>query len=228
MDCFRRGQRKRFCAAGYESYAEGPLVIDVLRRSGIPRLEYEGVVSSWGIGIRMSGVMRDLWQSLSTQAELRRRTATSRGALALRRETLHFFDHSLGREKDGFRVLSLFLDLRRVACSDLRSLVEKHPKLVSAKELARIKAAARAAYRDEEVFMDANKRLVAQREPPQKGMFLLDGRLGRFSVGECPASTDRRRAGVRRGAIVCTSPANRSPRHWAGLAISRPGLSAMP
>ena len=82
--------------------------------------------------------------------------------------------------------------IRSSNASASEALVAKHPGLVGVDEARRIKAEAKIAALDEQVLREAQKRLAAQREPPNKMHFLFAGMLMGGVGHERPASTDSR------------------------------------
>ena len=78
------------------------------------------------------------------------------------------------------------LFLRSGIADALRTLVEKHPGLVSGDEAARLKKAADAAKDDKQTYFDAIRRLSAHLEPPKTAIFFTAGLLTSVAVSIIP------------------------------------------
>ncbi len=182
MEYLHRGQKKPFCSAGG---CESSVALDFLRRSKTPRTEYPALLADGLFQLRRGQVVRDLWRVQLVQAEKHEKNGDFPAALALRRQMLRFGDQCLlpGGET-AFDLTSPMI--RSYSFSTLETLVSKHPKLVSAKEMRRIKIAAKTADREQKVRVEAEKRLATWVEPPNKVGVLFAGILVGASLATAP------------------------------------------
>jgi hypothetical protein len=167
MKCFFPGQQKPFCAG---SGGSGALLLDMLRRSDLPRIEYSAVASGRSRSSYVVGVARDLWRICWYQSERLEREGDLAAALALRRQSVRVSDQ-LGRTKHESAGVDNVHLLRKHALAYLETLVTQHPELVPAEEAARIAKDAEDAADDSKTYMEAFQRFWTKQQPPHKSFF---------------------------------------------------------
>ena len=143
---FERGQKKSNCKI--EDGWCRP-VVELLGRSSIPRADQVAIAESRLIQLRISSVLIHLIRTQQCRAEQLERTGNPSRALTLLRQNLHCLDQFNQSEQ------SLSSILRSSTLAMVQTLVEKHPTLVSPRELAAIKSDARAAMLRGKVVVEA-------------------------------------------------------------------------
>ncbi len=169
---FSRGQKKRFCRVGDEWCRA---VVEFLDRSKVTPLDRLAIASSRLIPARVSFALFQVVRTQQRRAEQQERDGDPLGALALLRQNLHCLDQfSDSGPSLEYGTSSI---LRSSTLSMLQTLAEKHPELVSSRELASVKSDAKAAVLRNRVLAESGVRLMRKHavEPVSTLKFALLG-----------------------------------------------------
>ena len=161
MDYFLKGQKKDYLAVGGD---EPALVIEFLRHTKLPCLDYEGVAATKSILFRFSSSLRGLWRINLNLAEQSEQAGDLAEALDIRRRNERVFDQ-FDRSGDAIASDCWILFIHRADLKLLFEFLEKHQQLVSKEEFKQIKTAAEEAELNTKSIQEAGHRLAARQTP---------------------------------------------------------------
>lgn len=174
-----RGLKKRFCAVGGD---QSPLMLMVIDRSTMPRGDYVSTMSG-SIGYRRDCFLTDLLRVQCSLAKRQEKSGHVPEALTTLRQLRQYADQ-FDVASDGSLLFDQFVATMHMAgLEQLQSMMERHPKAGSAKVLRHIKVEAFAAEQNKKTLTEADRRLVAEREPRNKSVMFATSMLVVVSLG---------------------------------------------
>ncbi len=155
---FERGQKKGRCKID-ESWCGA--VVEFLGRSGVSPPEQVAIAESRRVQPRASPLLVHLCRTQQDRSAQQEQAGDPAGAIALLRQNLRCVEQFIQPEEP--LALDIAQVLRRTTLTAIQALAEKHPGLLDPKELAAIKADAKAAILRVKVLVEAGSRLKKKR-----------------------------------------------------------------
>jgi hypothetical protein len=170
---FLRAQQKPFFGVD-EGGVE--LILKLLRRTNLPRAEYEYLCANRSAIIADSAI-RPSWRVLQGQAERLEKKGDLADALKIHRQAVHMSDQLVPSGDAAASTSVVVPFFRRGTATLLDEFVAKHPGVVSAAEASQIKTARATTEHDWTIWQDACKRAMASVNAAPSPLVCLIGLL---------------------------------------------------